>query len=340
MRLTSRRLNRATLARQLLLERAPISPVEAVSRIVAIQAQEPASPYVALHNRVAAFDPAALDAAFAARAIVKATLMRITLHAVTLADYPVLHEAMQTSLRAARLNDRRFLATGLTAADADALLPEVLAHAAILAVQCRDGGVAGPAGRRDAEARHLVGDAPLRLVPACPVGGPWSFGPRPAYQAAPPVDRPADRAAAVRGLALRYLGAFGPASIADIGQFSMISRMALREALQPVDGQLEHHEGPGGEPLLDVPGGAIPDDETVAPPRLMAMWDSVLLAYVDRSPPHPARVPQLTSSAPMATRSRRCSSTGGSQGCGVPWMAGSRRPPSRPCRTTPGPGST
>jgi hypothetical protein len=116
-----------------------------------------------------------------------------------------------------------------------------------------------------------------------PIGGPWSFGPRPAYQAAPLVDRPADRAAAVRGLALRYLGAFGPASIADIGQFSLISRTALREALEPVAGQLEHYEGPNGEDLLDHPGGVIPDEAAGAPPRLMAMWDSVLLAYADRS---------------------------------------------------------
>lgn len=283
MRLSSGRLNRATLARQLLLARVPLSPVEAVSRIVAVQAQEPASPYIALHNRIADFDPATLDAAFSARSIVKASLMRITLHAVTLADYPALHEAMQATLRAARLNDRRFLATGLTAADADALLPEVLCHATIprsnAAMEAWLDDRVGPTPKPGIwwAMRHY---GPLIQAP---VEAPWRFGPRPAYVAAPAVDRPADRTAAVRALAHRYLAAFGPASIADIAQFSLVSRIALREALAHDLARLVHLRGPAGEELLDVPDGELPDEDVPAPPRLMAMWDSVLLAYADRS---------------------------------------------------------
>src|SRR5687768_12654111 len=102
MRLTARQLNRATLARQVLLEREPLDIVEAVHRAVALQAQEPASPYLALWNRVARFNPADLDRAFSVHAVVKATLMRVTLHAVDGADYPAFHEAMQPTLRAAR----------------------------------------------------------------------------------------------------------------------------------------------------------------------------------------------------------------------------------------------
>ncbi len=83
MRMSAQELNRATLARQLLLAREPLEPVAAMGRIVAVQAQEPASPYIALHNRIARFEPADLDEAFARRAILKASLMRITLHAVT-----------------------------------------------------------------------------------------------------------------------------------------------------------------------------------------------------------------------------------------------------------------
>src|SRR5919107_6041316 len=118
MQLTARQLNRATLARQLLLRREPLDVVEAVHRIVALQAQEPASPYIALWNRVADFDPANLDHAFADHSVVKATLMRITLHAVDAADYPAFHEAMQRTLRAARLNDARFKQAGLSSEDA------------------------------------------------------------------------------------------------------------------------------------------------------------------------------------------------------------------------------
>ena len=100
MSLTARQLNRATLDRQLLLRREPVEVAEAVRRVVALQAQAAASPYLALWNRLADFDPAALDAAFADRAVVKATLMRITLHVVQAADYPDFYAAMLPMLRA------------------------------------------------------------------------------------------------------------------------------------------------------------------------------------------------------------------------------------------------
>lgn len=85
--LSADQLNRATLARQLLLERATIRPTTAIARIGGLQAQEPASPYVALWSRLAGFDPKALNRAFERRRAVKATLMRSTLHVVTTDDY-------------------------------------------------------------------------------------------------------------------------------------------------------------------------------------------------------------------------------------------------------------
>ena len=86
MRLTSRRLNRATLARQLLLEREPLTVADAMCRIVALQAQSPASPYLALWNRVTDFDGADLDAAYANYTIVKASLMRIAVTATNISS--------------------------------------------------------------------------------------------------------------------------------------------------------------------------------------------------------------------------------------------------------------
>ncbi|HEV2892808.1 MAG TPA: crosslink repair DNA glycosylase YcaQ family protein, partial [Actinomycetota bacterium] len=129
MTLTARRLNRATLGRQLLLRREPLDVAEAVRRVVALQAQEAASPYVGLWNRLDGFDPADLDAAFAGYTVVRATLVRLTLHAVHAEDYPAFHNAMLPSLRASRLHDRRFKTSGLTIADADALLPHLLEFA-------------------------------------------------------------------------------------------------------------------------------------------------------------------------------------------------------------------
>ncbi len=112
----------------MLLRRESMEVVGAVRRIVALQAQEPASPYLALWNRLADFDPADLDLAFADRAVVKATLVRIALHAVHAADWPAFHNAMLPILRSSRLTDRRFSSSGLSIADA--LLPHLARFAA------------------------------------------------------------------------------------------------------------------------------------------------------------------------------------------------------------------
>ena len=280
MALTPRRLNRATLARQMLLRREPVPVVDAVRRIVAVQAQEPPSPYVALWNRVAGFDPADLDAAFAARAVVKATLMRATLHAVAGDDYPAFHAAMLPALRASRLGGRRFLATGLTAADADALAADLLAFAARprtnAEVRAR---LADRLGEEPAQGAWWALRRILPLVHA-PTGGPWSFRPRAAYVAAPPAE-PTD-GDPLHHLIRRYLAGFGPAGAEDIARFAQHKRSTVRAALAAMAATLVTHEGPDGAALVDVPGAPLPAEDTPAPPRLMAMWDSTLLAYADR----------------------------------------------------------
>ncbi|MFI6299830.1 winged helix DNA-binding domain-containing protein [Nonomuraea sp. NPDC050790] len=279
MRLTMNRLNRATLARQLLLRREPMTAAEGVRRVVALQAQEAASPYLALWNRLAGFDPAGLDAAFAGQEVVKSTLMRITLHAVHAGDYPAFHNAMAPSLRGARLGDRRYTGEGLSVADADALLPHLLEYAA--------------APRTKPEIEELIRErlgehrprmwwalrtfAPLHHVPT---GGPWSFGARGAFTATRlPRLAAEERQQSVRHLVHRYLEAFGPASVADIAQFTLLTRPVIRAATTG----FERFEGPDATVLYDVPGGDLPEEDTPAPPRLLPMWDSVLLAYSDRS---------------------------------------------------------
>jgi Winged helix DNA-binding domain len=280
---SARQLNRATLERQLLLRREAIPVLEAVKRVVALQAQEPASPYLALWNRVKRFDPADLDHAFAGHAIVKAQLFRITLQAVAKADYPAFHAAMTPTLRASRLTDMRFRRTGLMPADADALLPDVLAFAA--------------SPRTNAQAEAWLDDR-LGVTPKpgvwwalrqCgpfwhhPTGGPWSFGSRPAYVAARPASNPPGPRAPVEWIVQRYLEGFGPATIQDIAQFTTIYRPPIKEAVTALGEALTHLAGPNGEELVDVPGRALPAEDAHAPPHLMAMWDSALLAYADRS---------------------------------------------------------
>ncbi len=283
MRLTARQLNRATLDRQLLLRRERLTVPDAVRRITALQAQEPASPYLALWSRLEAFDAAELDAAYASGAIVKASLMRITLHAVHAADYPVYHAAMVRTLRQARLGDPRFTRGGLSIPEADALLPEVLAF--LDEPRTRVEAEAWLDGRLPDGASHPAFWAMRTYAPFhhAPVGGPWSFGPKAAFTAAPGTLPAEEREASITSLARRYLAGFGPASAADLSQFTLLQRGVARDALAALGNEVVLHEGPDGSPLYDVAGAAIPADDTPAPPRLLPMWDSTLLAYADRS---------------------------------------------------------
>jgi hypothetical protein len=279
--LTDRHLNRATLARQLLLERQHVDVVDAVRQVVALQAQEPASPYIALWSRLAAFDPTDLDEAFAERSIVKATLMRITLHAVAADEYPPFHEAMLRVLRASRLADRRYTSTDLTDADADAALPRVVAYAS--RPRSKDEIIGMLSDGSPVEPRlwwALRTFAPLIHVPT---GGPWSFGRNQLFAAAPTTPPRVGDRAALRHLIRRYLAGFGPATVQDFGQFALQRQSEVGPALDAMADQLTILEGPSGETLYDVPGGPIPPDDTPAPARLLGMWDSVLLAYRDRS---------------------------------------------------------
>ena len=275
MALTAKELNRATLLRQLLLRRERVEAAAAVRRVVALQAQEPASPYLALWNRVDGFDGATLDQAFADRAVVKASVVRITLHAVAADDYPAFHAAMLPYLRASRLSDRRFTSQGLTTADADAVVDGLLEL------------LAEPRSKSEIEAFcgsprmwwALRTFAPLLHAPT---GPPWSFGPQPRYIASgAPTD--GDVGAGRATLVKRYLEGFGPASPADIGMFTMLRKPPVQQALCDLGEQIVRLEGPDGVELFDVPGGPIPPAQTKAPPRLLGMWDNVLLAYADRS---------------------------------------------------------
>ncbi|MEV6202222.1 winged helix DNA-binding domain-containing protein [Streptomyces sp. NPDC051771] len=287
--LTAQDLNRATLARQLLLAREPVAVEEAVRRVVALQAQQPGSPYVALWNRVAGFDPAALDAAVEGFRLVRSTLMRITLHLVHADDYRPFRAAVEPTLRGSRLRDRRFTDTGLTPEAADTLLPELLGYA--------DRSRTGDELRRRAEelwgggsltpaaGRMLRQYAPLWHVPS---GPPWQYATSPGFVAAtpePPAPGPEAAAEGLRTLARRYLAGFGPASAADLGRFGLVQRGRARAALDALvaEGAAEVLAGPDGAVLYDLPGAARPDGAAPAPPRLMAMWDSTLLAYADRS---------------------------------------------------------
>ncbi|HMM42076.1 MAG TPA: winged helix DNA-binding domain-containing protein [Thermomicrobiales bacterium] len=284
-RLTTRGLNRAALGRQMLLSREPLDIANATARIVGLQAQEPASPYLALWNRVEGFDPATLDAAFADGMIVKSNAVRMTLHATIADDYPTFREATEPSIRAARLHDRRFAASGLTPEDADALAPEIVSAAVQLLpadelrawLDDRLGTAAHPGAWWG-----LRQYAPLLRAPT---GEAWSFGQRLAYvapRAMPVLADPEVAAESLKMLVLRYLAGFGPASVADVAQFAMVQRGRARAAIRALANAVVRLEGPAGEELFDIPDGELPDEDAPAPPRLLGMWDNLLLAYAVR----------------------------------------------------------
>jgi hypothetical protein len=266
----------------MLLRREVLGVADAVRRIVALQAQEPASPYLALWNRLIDFDPTDLDTAFADRTVVKATLVRVALHAVHVEDWPVMHSAMLPALRLARLWDRRFTASGLSISDADVLLTRLATFAASprTGAEIEDMLAAQIGERTKGVWWALRTFAPLHHVPA---GGPWSFGRTSSFVAAGGALSPEAHDASVQSLMFRYLHAFGPASARDAAQFTFLRRPVVMRALSGLVNHIERLTGPNGEVLYDVPNAPRPSEDTIAPPRLLPMWDSVLLAYADRA---------------------------------------------------------
>lgn len=291
-RLTQAELSRATLARQGLLEPVAIDTVTAVERFGGLQAQEPASPSIALWTRLAAFQAEELDAAFRARNVVKATLMRATLHAVSATDYRALLPAVLPMLRAIRRGDRR------EAPD--------LEHLALLSERA---AAFTREPRSLTELREHLADHAAHLEPEEVVwwlrrhmtfvhapaedGSPWSFGRRPRIVEAGAWLGADDggvlafepEASGVRHLVRRYLRAFGPATVADIAAWSGLPMASLRPAVERLvaESALWHGVDERDRPLIDLPDAPRPPADTSAPPRLLPMWDSVLLAHADRT---------------------------------------------------------
>ena len=209
--------------------------------------------------------------------------MRITLHAVVVEDHHAFLDAMQPTLRAARLNDRRFTRTGLSADDADALVPEVLAFAS------------QPRTNADVEAwlDERIGASPKPGVwwamrqygpfVHAPTGGPWSFGTRPAYIAAPTSATDPALGDPLQWLVRRYLAGFGPASVLDVAQFGLIHRPRRGPRAGGDGARARRARGPRRRDPLRPPDAPRPRADAPAPPRLLPMWDSVLLAHADRS---------------------------------------------------------
>jgi hypothetical protein len=279
-----RDLNRATLARQSLLERSALDPVSTIERLGGLQAQEPASPYIALWTRLTDFKPDDLDLAIHEGRAVKATLMRGTLHLVGVDDYLHLQPAVRPTLQGLRFQDRF---RDADVADIDAVAEEALAFAdrprSNAEIHEHLASLAASSGRRGEDVWWRVRrHAPFLHAPG---DVPWSFGRRPAYVSARswlPGQAFADDRDALEHLIRRYLGAFGPATSADLRTWSHVPAARLKPVIEAMPDvvTLGTEEGRSVLDLVDAPR---PAADTPAPPRLLPMWDSVLLAHEDRT---------------------------------------------------------
>jgi hypothetical protein len=274
-------LNRALLARQLLLRRHEMSAVDALEYLVGLQAQEPLEPYIGLWSRLAAFDPRELADLLETRRAVRTLLMRRTLHLVTARDCLVLRPPHHSMLVARMWGTLRHRLPGVDLAElAEAGRP-------LFEQQPRTVSEVGRAlaDRWPGVAARDLGDALSSLVPLVqvPPRGIWGQrGPARNTTIEAWLDSPlSDSTAAVDALILRYLTAYGPAASADIRAWSGLS--GLRDALQRLQPRLRTFRDARGRELLDVPEGLLPDPETPAPPRFLPAFDNAVLAYDDRS---------------------------------------------------------
>lgn len=268
MILTQPQLNRAVLARQGLLERRELDLPAALDAMGGLQAQYAPSMYIGLWTRVAGFERAALTQALHDRTVIQATLMRVTIHLVSAADF----WPLAIAIREPRRGLWRRAAKG----------EELVDQAATLRAALRE----GPLRRKEIEA--LIGKDAMRgvgmwvdLVRVPPLGT-WEkrradlYGLAEDWLPAPEIS--ADDA--LDHLVARYLTGFGPAAKADIANWAGMGIKDVEPALGRMT--LDVHEAHDGTPLYDLPGLPLPDADTPAPVRFLPTWDATLLVHCRR----------------------------------------------------------
>jgi uncharacterized coiled-coil protein SlyX len=284
--LTLRALNRAMLARQMLLERQALDVVTAIERLAALQAQWAPSPYMSLWSRLRAFDREDLWSAIEKKhTVVRARLMRGTLHLVSARDFFAYAVATQDLQRGAwnrlqvgrGVDPRRVASVAASFARTPRSKEDVLAH------------LAGRGHRLSGEFSWLVWrfvSAHADLIGA-PPGGRWDYGGTDhPYVAARhwikgETSRP-DEGAALELLIRRAISAFGPVSLADIAKFAGQVPPRIRPSLEHLAPSLVTFVDERGRVLYDLPRAPRPDPETPAPVRLLPRYDEVLIAYQHR----------------------------------------------------------
>jgi hypothetical protein len=273
--LTQLELNRALLARQLLLERARTPLPRALERIGGIQAQYAPSMYIGLWSRLEGFEREKLTRALERRSVVQGTIMRTTIHLVSPRDYWPFTVAIRETrnkhwlkAHSGRIDPRKL------AAAAKRLRPQ-LAKGPMRQAEV-DEFLAG-----DAATRNGVGVL-LDLV-RVPPSGTWDRRRADIYALAEDWVGPenVDPDDALDLLVRRYLGGFGPAARKEIADWAGLSPKEIAPALERIE--LRTFKDENGKELVDLPRAPLPDPETPAPVRFLPTWDATLLAHARRT---------------------------------------------------------
>ncbi len=283
--MTKRALNRATLARQMLLERTSMDPVVAIERLGGLQAQTTHTWYIGLWDRLEPFDPVEVGRLLAERQIVRMALMRSTIHVVSAADAlwmrPLLAPAVGRTL-----GNRAPLLAGLDLGAVASAARAVL-EAEPLTANALGRRLAERWPDRDPAALAQVARARLGLVQVPPRGVWGRSGPAAHTTVERWLDRPLATAPAPEALVLRYLAAFGPASVADAQAWCGLAR--LGDVFERLRSDLLVFTDEQGHEMFDLPDAPRPDADTPAPVRLLYDYDNLLLSHADRGRFHPPK---------------------------------------------------
>jgi DNA glycosylase AlkZ-like len=290
-----RALNRALLERQLLLRRADHPVAEAVELLVGLQAQAPMPPYLGLWSRLLGFDPHELGRMLTEREVVRLTLMRGTVHLVTPRDAALLRPLVQVVIERGHNGAFGRRMSGAEPAELAAAVPELLAGGPLTARELARALVARGIGD-DIEA---IGNAVRTYVPLVqvPPRGVWGAGGQAKYATLeawtglallpdPSID----------DVVLRYLAAFGPASVMDAQNWSGLTKLAA--VFERLRTRLVAFRDQSGRELFDLPDAPRPGGDVAAPVRFLGEFDNVLLGHADRTRIIPTDFPWAAMLAP------------------------------------------
>ena len=271
-----RALNRATLERQMLLQRKQISVTRAVEHLVGMQAQTPHTWYLGLWSRLDGFHPSHASSLLEAGELVRIVLMRGTIHLVTPSDAaslrPLVQPVLDRDLATNSLHSKPLV--GLDFSELATAGRELLASSAMTAKQLGAALSSQFPSRSPASLAYAIRNLlPLVQVPP---RGLWGRSGPIAHRVLSSTG-----SSSLEQMILRYLGAFGPASILDVQKWCGLTR--LGEVVDQLRSQLVVFRDSDGRELFDLPSAPRPDPETPAPPRFLYDFDNVLLSHADRS---------------------------------------------------------